>query len=735
MLCKAQTCTITSFPFPQFIHRWSIWHQLFELQTLHFYCLYTVGMSDRSLLSETLHYHNSCAVWRVQHRPVLPQTSAYHSSYTVWCVQHRPVHRHPLTTVLGVQHRHPLTTVPTQFGVYNTDIRLPQFLHNLLCTTQTSAYHSSYTIWCVQHRHPLTTVPTQFDLYNTDLYTDIRLPQFLHSLACTTQTCSATDITLPQFLHSLMCTTQTCTQTSAYHLPQFLHSLACTTQTCSATDITLPQFLHSLMCTTQTCTQTSAYHSSYTVWHVQHWPVLPQTSAYHSSYIDWHVQHRPVHRHPLTTVPTQFDLYNTDLYTDIRLPQFLHSLACTTQTCTQTSAYHSSYTVWSVQHRPVHRHPLTTVPTQFGMYNTDLYTDITLPQFLHNLVCTTQTSAYHSSYTVWSVQHRPVHRHPLTTVPTQFGVYNTDLYTDITLPQFLHNLVCTTQTSAYHSSYTVWRVQHRPVHRHPLTTVPTQFGVYNTDLYTDITLPQFLHSAVCKTLTCTQTSAYHSSYTVWSVQHRPVHRHPLTTVPTQCVVYNTDLYYHCRPPITTISTQLLCISQTCSATHCPLPQFLHSCCVSHRPVLPHTVHYHSFYTAAVYLTDLICHTLSITTISTQLLCISQTCFATHCPLPQFLHSCCVSHRPEARCPARRMLVNAREWRNNASWSSVAYTTSDSKARSNGRWRGRSLAFKTRWRMCFSYKSFTFICFHANFSSFSFVDRQNTYSYKSDLFAN
>ena len=92
-------------------------------------------------------------------------------------------------------------------------------------------------------------------------------------------------------------------------------------------------------------------------------------------------------------------------------------------------------------------------------------------------------------------------------------------------------------------------------------------------------------------------------------------------------------------------------------------------------------------------------------------------------------------KPEARCPARRMLVNAREWRNNASWSGVAYTTSGSKARSNARWRGRSLAFKTRWRMCFSYKSFTFICFHANFSSFSFVDRQNTYSCKSDLFAN
>ena len=62
----------------------------------------------------------------------------------------------------------------------------------------------------------------------------------------------------------------------------------------------------------------------------------------------------------------------------------------------------------------------------------------------------------------------------------------------------------------------------------------------------------------------------------------------------------------------------------------------------------------------------------------------------------FIHQC-----PEARCPARRMLVNARQWRNNSSWSGVAYTTSGSKARSNARWRGRSLTFKTRWRMCFS----------------------------------
>ena len=93
---------------------------------------------------------------------------------------------------------------------------------------------------------------------------------------------------------------------------------------------------------------------------------------------------------------------------------------------------------------------------------------------------------------------------------------------------------------------------------------------------------------------------------------------------------------------------------------------------------------------------------------------------------------------EARCPARRMLVNAREWRNNSSWSGVAYTTSGSKARSHARWRGRSLTFKTRWRMCFSgfrtSRSPSFV-FMKTFSLFFFFDRQNTYSCKSDLFAN
>ena len=48
-----------------------------------------------------------------------------------------------------------------------------------------------------------------------------------------------------------------------------------------------------------------------------------------------------------------------------------------------------------------------------------------------------------------------------------------------------------------------------------------------------------------------------------------------------------------------------------------------------------------------------------------------------------------------------MLVNAREWRNNASEVALPTLLPVSKARSNARWQGRSLAFKTRWRMCFS----------------------------------
>ena len=67
-----------------------------------------------------------------------------------------------------------------------------------------------------------------------------------------------------------------------------------------------------------------------------------------------------------------------------------------------------------------------------------------------------------------------------------------------------------------------------------------------------------------------------------------------------------------------------------------------------------------------------------------------------------------------RCPARRILVNARKWRNKASQVSLPTLLPVTKVRSNARWRGRSLAFKTRWRMCFSgfrTKSFTIICFH------------------------
>ena len=60
---------------------------------------------------------------------------------------------------------------------------------------------------------------------------------------------------------------------------------------------------------------------------------------------------------------------------------------------------------------------------------------------------------------------------------------------------------------------------------------------------------------------------------------------------------------------------------------------------------------------------------------------------------------------------------------------------------NARWKvsgaERSLAFKRRWRMCSSVfrtnRSWSFVLMQT--FSFSFLDRQNTYSCKSDLFAN
>ena len=64
-------------------------------------------------------------------------------------------------------------------------------------------------------------------------------------------------------------------------------------------------------------------------------------------------------------------------------------------------------------------------------------------------------------------------------------------------------------------------------------------------------------------------------------------------------------------------------------------------------------------------------------------------------------------------------------------SGVAYTTSGFKARSNARWRGRSLAFKTRWRMCFSgfrtsrSPSFVFMKTFSLFFFFFLTDRTRT----------
>ena len=55
---------------------------------------------------------------------------------------------------------------------------------------------------------------------------------------------------------------------------------------------------------------------------------------------------------------------------------------------------------------------------------------------------------------------------------------------------------------------------------------------------------------------------------------------------------------------------------------------------------------------------------------------------------------------EVHCPAWRMPVNAREWRNNASQVALPTILSVTKARSNARRAGRSFAFKKRWQMCF-----------------------------------
>ena len=85
------------------------------------------------------------------------------------------------------------------------------------------------------------------------------------------------------------------------------------------------------------------------------------------------------------------------------------------------------------------------------------------------------------------------------------------------------------------------------------------------------------------------------------------------------------------------------------------------------------------------------------------------------------HGASGNETPEVHCPARRMLVNAREWCNNTSQVALFPTLIPvTKARSNARGAGRSLAFKTRWRMCFSVshtsRSWSFV-FKQTFSLF------------------
>ena len=86
-------------------------------------------------------------------------------------------------------------------------------------------------------------------------------------------------------------------------------------------------------------------------------------------------------------------------------------------------------------------------------------------------------------------------------------------------------------------------------------------------------------------------------------------------------------------------------------------------------------------------------------------------------------------------------MNARESSKNASQVAMPTLLPARKlvnARTEGERSGKVPSIQNKMADVFfrlSYKSFMIICFHANFFSFSFVDRQNTYSCKSDLFAN
>ena len=84
-------------------------------------------------------------------------------------------------------------------------------------------------------------------------------------------------------------------------------------------------------------------------------------------------------------------------------------------------------------------------------------------------------------------------------------------------------------------------------------------------------------------------------------------------------------------------------------------------------------------------------------------------------------------------------MNARESSNNASQVAMPTVLPARKlvnARTEGERSRKVPSIQNKMADVFfrlSYKSFMIICFHANFFSFSFVDRQYTYSCKSDLF--
>ena len=72
-----------------------------------------------------------------------------------------------------------------------------------------------------------------------------------------------------------------------------------------------------------------------------------------------------------------------------------------------------------------------------------------------------------------------------------------------------------------------------------------------------------------------------------------------------------------------------------------------------------------------------------------------------CPLTSWLRRPSLERKTWGALPSPANASECKEWRNNASQVALTSLLPVTKVRSNARRAGRSLAFKTRWRMCFS----------------------------------